>query len=126
VRRVIDASNKANTYELAAFNPAAGTIEFGLPWPAEIPMKALPRRGPQILIPEQNVSYYSGQVGGVMQLVKYNIASQKWDIQASPNKDWGSGAFIPMGKLGILIMLGGQDGISGEAVFIGGLLDYKP
>ncbi|KAF8242589.1 hypothetical protein K440DRAFT_638868 [Wilcoxina mikolae CBS 423.85] len=120
--RLFDARNRNSnitTYNetLNTFDPSTGTLTTDIPWPPEIPLQKFPFSGSHILIPEQNVSYWQGAffVSNAAQLAKYDITNDKWDIQTSPTKDWGNGAFIPMGKQGVLVMIGGSDSVTEEA-----------
>jgi hypothetical protein len=62
------------------------------------------------MIPEQNITYHIGLAGtNSTRLVKYDIARDTWDILNSPNKSWESGTFIPIGRKGIVVMIGVAD-----------------
>ncbi|KAF8243699.1 hypothetical protein K440DRAFT_636895 [Wilcoxina mikolae CBS 423.85] len=112
-----DAENKNYTvldgnYYLTAFYPQTATLDVEIPYPLGILQKNIPDQGPQVLIPEQNISYVIGAQWGVTegQMAKYDIARDKWDIRHySQNKEFAIAAFVPMGKRGILVMFGGDE-----------------
>ncbi|KAF8244583.1 hypothetical protein K440DRAFT_635928 [Wilcoxina mikolae CBS 423.85] len=113
-RAVLSAANTTTAnpvfnFTLATFDPETSIYDSNLPWSPEIPPDDLPSTVPQIVILEQNVSYHTGERGiNTTRLVKYDITKNKWNILESPPRRWESGTFVPVGRKGVIIMLGGN------------------
>lgn len=84
-------------------------------WPSNLPEEAIPGGARAIAnVPQLGMTYISGPMPSTTkdnpnEVFAYNFTSGDVTRHEAPAKSWSSASFVPAGKKGMLVMIGGVE-----------------